>query len=134
VVIALVERGDQCLLGRQPGWPVGMYSAPAGFLEPGEVIEEAVRREILEETGIRVGAVSYASSQPWPFPSSLMIGCRAEALSTEITLDQQELADARWFSREEVRAAMAPGSPQGGLRVPGPISIAHALLRSWLRS
>jgi NAD+ diphosphatase len=132
VVIALVEHEDRCLLGCQPTWPAGMYSAPAGFLEAGETIEEAVRREILEETGIRVGQVRYHSAQPWPFPSSLMIGCLGEALSSEITLDHQELADARWFSRDDLRAALEAPGRGGGFFVPGRISIAHSLIRAWL--
>lgn len=132
VAIAVVTQGDRCLLGRGPGWPETMYSALAGFVETGETIEEAVRREILEESGIEVGAVRYVKSQPWPFPSSLMIGCIAEALSEEITIDQVELEDVRWFSRAEVRDAI-DGKP-GPLFVPPPFAIANHLMRAWVES
>jgi NAD+ diphosphatase len=132
VAIAVVAMGDRCLLGRGPGWPETMYSALAGFVETGETIEEAVRREILEESGIEVGAVRYVKSQPWPFPSSLMIGCIAEAESEEITIDPVELVDVRWFSLEEVRAAI-DGKP-GDLFVPPPFAIANHLLRAWAES
>lgn len=128
VVIAVVGRGERCLLGRGHAWPESMYSALAGYVEAGEALEEAVRREVLEETGVRVGAVRYLASQPWPFPSSLMIGFLAEAESEEIALDTAELADARWFSRDEVRRALAGA---GGLQVPPPFAIAHHLIRAW---
>ena len=130
VVIAVVARGDRCLLGRSSHWPDRMFSALAGFIEPGETIEEAVRREVHEEAAIEVGAVRYARSQPWPFPSSLMIGCLADATSDEITLDLAELEEARWFSRDAVRAALA-GS-DGDLVVPPPFAIAHHLMRMWV--
>lgn len=130
VAIAAVVRGDKCLLGRGPNWPDTMYSALAGFVEPGETIEEAVRREVHEESGVVVGAVRYIKSQPWPFPSSLMIGCVAEAESEEITIDHNELADARWFSLDEVRAALE-GKP-GPLFVPPPFAIANHLMRAWV--
>jgi NAD+ diphosphatase len=130
VVIMLVTRGNNCLLGRSPGWPEGMYSCLAGFVEPGETIEAAVRREVFEEAGVRVGKVDYLASQPWAFPSSLMFGCHGEALSEEITLDPDELEVARWVSREEVAAAAA------GLRddiLPARKgAIAHFLLRNWM--
>lgn len=125
VVIMLVTREDECLLGR--GRAYGNYSCLAGFLEPGETIEAAVRRETFEEAGIRVGAVRYLRSQPWPFPSSLMIGCQAEALTRDITIDTEELLDARWFPRAEVRQ-MLDGTHRDDLRVPPPLAIARHLL------
>jgi NAD+ diphosphatase len=130
VVIMLVTDGERCLLGRQKGWPGVMFSALAGFVEPGETLEEAVVREIHEEAGLRAGNVHYRFSQPWPFPASLMMGCFAEAFSTEITVDTVELEEARWFSRDEIRAAMA--APTATLMVPPPIAIAHHLLAAWL--
>ncbi len=129
VVIMLVLRGNRLLLGRSPGWPEGMYSALAGFVEPGETIEAAVRREVAEETGITVGAVRYLSSQPWPFPSSLMIGCVAEALDMQITLDA-ELDDALWVSREEMVEAFAGVHPT--IRAARPGSIARQMIGEWL--
>uniref|UniRef100_UPI00157652D7 NAD(+) diphosphatase n=1 Tax=Sphingomonas bacterium TaxID=1895847 RepID=UPI00157652D7 len=116
------------LLGRQPSWPAGRYSALAGFLEPGESIEEAVAREIGEEAGVRVRDVRYVASQPWPFPSQLMIACVAEALNDAIVLDANELEDARWFTRDEVRASLAGDGPFGA---PPPFAIAHTLLTRW---
>ena len=130
VVIMLATRGDRCLMGRQARFAPGMYSALAGFLEPGETIEEAVRREIMEEAGVRVGRVTYLASQPWPFPATLMIGCLAEALSEEIIVDYAELEDARWFSRSEVQEMLGGGHGEG-LGAPQPIAIARSLLRSW---
>jgi len=131
VVIMLAVRGDFCLLGRQPRFTKGMYSALAGFLEPGETIENAVRREIQEESGIFLGKVAYFASQPWPFPSSIMIGCIAEALSEEIQMDAAELEDCRWFSRNELKA-MFEGRHPDSFSVPQPIAIAHLLMRSWV--
>ncbi len=131
VVIMLAVDGDRCLMGRQPRFNKGMYSALAGFLEPGETIESAVRREILEEAGIEAGLVHYVASQPWPFPSSLMIGCLAEALTHEIVVDRTELEDARWFTRAEV-VAMLEGRHPEGLLPPNPVAIAHHLLRAWV--
>lgn len=131
VVIMLIRFGDRILLGRQARFPTGNYSCLAGFVEPGETIEDAVRRETFEEAGVRVGAVSYALSQPWPYPSSLMIGCIGEALADALTIDREELEDARWFSREEVAAMLADRHP-GGLRVPPPVAIAHHLVRIYL--
>ncbi|MCY4342233.1 MAG: NAD(+) diphosphatase [Gammaproteobacteria bacterium] len=131
VVIMLVTDGDRCLLG-QPHGPLvrtGMYSALAGFMDQGESIEEAVRREVLEEAGLTVGAVSYHSSQPWPFPSSLMIGCHGKALSTDIRIDPEEMADVRWFERGEVVRALDGAS--ASLKVPGAIAIAHHLIKDW---
>lgn len=126
-VIMLVLREGRALLGHAPRFPEGMYSTLAGFVEPGESLEEAVRREVAEETGVRVGAVSYHSSQPWPFPQSLMLGFHAEGLSEEIRFLDDELADARWFTRAECRAAEAHG-----FRLPGPDSIARRLIEDWL--
>lgn len=123
--------GDRCLLARQARFPPGMHSAIAGFVEPGETVEEAVRRETLEETGLLVGKVTYLASQPWPFPSSLMIGCLAEALTGEITLDLTELEAGRWFTREEARL-MLKGEHPDGLTAPIPIAIANTLLMAWL--
>ena len=131
VAIMLVARGERCLLGRQSRFVAGMYSCLAGFVEPGETIEAAVRRETFEEAGVRIGDVHYVASQPWPFPANLMIGCRAEALSDEIVVDRSELEDARWFARDEV-AAMLAGAHPDGLRGPVPVAIAHHLMRGWL--
>jgi len=126
-VIMLVLKDDRALLGHASRFPEGMYSTLAGFVEPGESLEEAVRREVAEETGVAVGAVSYHSSQPWPFPQSLMLGFHAEGLSEEITFHDAELADARWFTRAECRNAEAHG-----FRLPGPDSIARRLIEDWL--
>ena len=131
VVIMLVAHGERCLLGRQARFPTGMYSTLAGFVEPGETIEEAVRREIQEEAGIDCGAVGYIASQPWAFPASLMIGCVAEARTSEIVVDTSELEDARWFEREEVRAMFEKRHPRG-LMAPNRMAIAHHILRFWL--
>ncbi|HZH08761.1 MAG TPA: NAD(+) diphosphatase [Microvirga sp.] len=131
VVIMLVTRGDTCLMGRQPRFPEKMYSCLAGFLEPGETIEDAVRRETFEEAGIRVGAVRYLASQPWPFPANIMIGCVGEAISDDIDFDQDELEDARWFTKEDVRQ-MLDGTHEHFV-APAPIAIAHHLLREWVK-
>jgi NAD+ diphosphatase len=133
VVIMLAVDGERCLLGRQARFPKNMYSALAGFLEPGETVEEAVRREIREEAGIVCDEVRYLASQPWPFPASLMIGCLARAASFDITLDDEELEEARWFPREEVRAMYEKRHPDG-LLAPNPMAIAHHLLKFWLES
>jgi NAD+ diphosphatase len=130
VVIMLAVDGDDCLLGRQPRFPKGMYSALAGFVEPGETIEAAVRREIREEAGIACGAVRYFASQPWPFPASLMIGCFAQALSREVVIDRTELEDARWFSRAETQALLERRHHEG-LLAPIPMAIAHHLVKRW---
>ena len=119
-IIVLVAKGDRCVLGRQSSWPEGRYSTIAGFVEPGESLEDAVRREVYEETNIRVGDVRYHSSQPWPFPSSLMLGFIAEAASEKINLNDGELEDARWFSREELAS--------GDVGLPFRISIARRLV------
>jgi NAD+ diphosphatase len=129
VVIMLVRRGNRVLLGRSPGWPEGMYSALAGFVEPGETPETAVRREVFEETGIRLGAVRYIAAQPWPFPNSLMLGYLADALGDAIRLDH-ELEDARWLTREEVVAVAAGLHPE--VKAPRRGAIAHHLVQAWL--
>lgn len=131
VTIMLVEHEGRLLLGRQPRFPPRRFSALAGFVEPGESIEEAVAREVLEEAGVAVGQVSYVGSQPWPFPSSLMIGCHAEALGDELTIDRTELDEAGWFIRAEVEAAMR-GDEDAPFIAPPPQAIAHHLLKWWL--
>ena len=131
VTIMLVEHDGRLLLGRQPRFPPRRFSALAGFVEPGESIEEAVAREVLEEAGVKVGPVSYVASQPWPFPSSLMIGCYAQALDDALTIDTTELDEADWFTREEVAAAMA-GDEGGRFIAPPPHAIAHHLMQWWL--
>ena len=135
VVIMTVEHDDCLLLGRQPRFPQGRYSALAGFVEPGEAIEEAVAREVWEEAGVRVGKVCYVASQPWPFPASLMIGCHAMAMGRELTIDTTELDDARWFSRAQVAEAM-DAAEQGGegaaFVAPPRHAVAWHLLRHWL--
>ncbi len=132
VAIMLILDGDRCLLGQSQGRLAnsGMYSALAGFIDQGESIEEAVRREIQEEAGVIVGAVRYHSSQPWPFPSSLMIGCHGRALTSKIEIDPSEMADVRWFPRATVDAALRHEHPT--LRLPGPIAIAHHLIKAWV--
>jgi NAD+ diphosphatase len=126
-VIMLVVDGDRALLGRQPAWPQGRYSTLAGFVDPGESLEDAVVREVAEETGIRCTDVSYFGNQPWPLPQSLMIGFFARALSTEITVDGVEISDARWFTREQMRSEAEAGT----LRLPGGISISRSLIEAW---
>lgn len=130
VIMAVVDRADRILLGRQTGWPEKRFSTLAGFVEPGESLEAAVRREVAEEAGIVVGDVVYRGSQPWPFPSSLMVGFRASALSTEITVDGAELARARWWTREE----MALDLDTGELVLPPAVSIARRLIEDWYGS
>lgn len=131
VAIMVAIDGDNCLLGRSPRFLPGMYSALAGFIEPGETIEEAVRRETLEESGIQLGDVTYIASQPWPFVSSLMIGCHAQAITRDIAFDQVELEDCRWFSRDEIKAML---SDQHGdnLRAPPEMAIANRLIRAFV--
>ena len=131
VVIMLAEHEGRLLLGRQPQYPPGRYSALAGFLEPGESVEAAVARELHEEAGIEVTDVIYVASQPWPFPSSLMIGCHARALGAELTIDRTELDDARWFTREEIAAALK-GDPDAAFQPPPRFAIARTLLEHWL--
>jgi NAD+ diphosphatase len=133
VVIMLVTAGEKCLLGRQKQFPQGMYSCLAGFVEAAETIEDAVRREILEESGIRCTDVGYYMTQPWPYPSSLMIGCTARALNEDIVVDHTELEDARWFSRDEARLMLRREHPDG-LAGPHPFAIAHHLVGRWLHA
>jgi len=128
VAIMVVRHEGNILLGRQSSWKPGMYSALAGFVEPGETIEDAARREVFEESGVKVGAVRYVTSQPWPFLSNLMIGLVGEATSAEITLDEKELEDARWFSAAEARMMVARTHPDG-LYAANPYAIAHELVR-----
>lgn len=126
-VIVLVSHGDRCLLGRQPSWPPGMYSSLAGFVEPGESLEDAVIREVYEESGIVVGEIYYHSSQPWPFPASIMLGFSARATNDTITLHDDELEEARWFSRDE----LADSIHRGEVKTPTRVSIAYRLLEDW---
>lgn len=128
-VIMLVEHDGACLLGRQSGWPDGRYSTLAGFVEPGEALEDAVRREVAEETGVRVAGCDYHSSQPWPFPASLMLGFTAWAETREVSLRDGELADARWFTPREIVRAVRGGE----LTLSSPLSISHRLIADWLR-
>lgn len=133
VIIVVVSDGDRCLLGQSRRGRLNRtntYSALAGFVDQGESIEEAVAREVMEEAGIQVGQVHYHSSQPWPFPSSLMIGCHADAATTEINFDEEEMNDVRWFSRDEVSAALQGNND--ALNVPQPIAIAHHLIMAWV--
>ncbi len=137
VVIVLIIDGDRCLLVSGRGRPGSNYTCIAGFMEPGETVEEAVRREVREEAGVEVAAVRYHSSQPWPFPASLMLGCHAEAASELIAIDPEEIKDARWFDRADVARALAfaAGEIEGesGLDfgVPAPFTISHQLIRAW---
>lgn len=124
-VMVLVTRGDRCVLARQPGWPQGMYAVVAGFVEPGESVEDAARREVKEELGLDIENVRYFRSQPWPYPASLMIGFGAEALGDELVVDHEELEDARWFSRAEL------ANPVGFFYPPG-YSLAHYMIRAFL--
>jgi NAD+ diphosphatase len=133
VVIMLVEHEGRLLLGRQPHYPDERYSALAGFVEVGESIEAAVAREVAEEAGLEVRDVRYIASQPWPFPSSLMLGCFAEAIGGDVVIDTTELEDARWFTREEVRGALA-GDVRASFQPPPPTAIARTLLEHWLNA
>ena len=130
VAIMLVYKGDKCVMGqtlaRQNS---SFYSCLAGFMDQGESIEEGVRREVREESGLQIGKVTYHSSQPWPFPSSLMIGCHAEAISDEIVADPGEMSDVRWFTKEDVKLALE--DRLDGVNIPGPIAIAHHLIKAW---
>jgi len=132
VAIMLPVRGDHCLLGRSARFASRVYSALAGFIEHGETIEAAVRREIKEEAGVTCGRVTYLASQPWPFPMSLMIGCHAEALTDEIIIDREELEDARWFSRAECASILAGTHPE--VACPAPFAIAHWLIRAFVEA
>ncbi|ORX79647.1 hypothetical protein K493DRAFT_362527 [Basidiobolus meristosporus CBS 931.73] len=139
IVCTVSPQGDRILLGRQKSWPPGMYSCVSGFVEPGESLEEAARREVREETGIVLGPVTYHSSQPWPFPNCLMIGCIGKALSEDINLEDMELDEARWFSREEVIGglenpvdlSMKDSQPTTDLRLPPENAIAHHIIKAW---
>jgi|SRR6516164_7404771 NAD+ diphosphatase len=131
VVIMMVTHGDKCLLGRQQRFLPGMYSCLAGFVEAAETIEDAVRREVFEESGIRCTDVGYYMTQPWPYPSSLMIGCTARATNEDIVVDRVELEDVRWFDRDEARLMITRKHPDG-LAGPHPFAIAHHLLGRWL--
>lgn len=130
VVIMLITHGNSVLLGRSHGWPEGVYSLLAGFVEPGETVEAAVRREVFEESGIRVGEVSYLSSQPWPFPASLMLGCAGQALTKDITIDTDEIDDAIWVTRED--CALAFTGQHSHILPARNGAIAHFLLKHWL--
>jgi len=131
VVIMLAISGERCVLGRSRRFAPTMWSCLAGFAEPGESIEEAVRREVLEEAGIACGRVTYFASQPWPFPSSIMIGCHAQALSETLVVDREELEDARWFDRGELALMLKRQHPQG-LTTPPPVAIAHHIIRNFV--
>jgi NAD+ diphosphatase len=128
-IIAIIEHEGACLLGRQASWPQGRWSTLAGFVEPGESLEDAVRREVAEEAGVRVGEVRYHSSQPWPLPASLMVGFTGTALARDIDLRDGELADARWFTPEDIVAGLADGS----FATPSRLSVSYQLLAHWLR-
>ncbi|TFL18801.1 NAD(+) diphosphatase [Jannaschia formosa] len=130
VVIMLVTHGDRVLLGRSPAWPEGFFSCLAGFMEPGETLEAAVRRETWEETGVRVGPVRYLASQPWPFPGSLMLGAHGEAVDDRIEIDPEEIAEALWLDRSELMDVFAGTHPRIGAARKG--AIARFLLENWL--
>jgi NAD+ diphosphatase len=127
VIMLVVDDTDRALLGRQPRWPEGRYSTLAGFVDPGESLEAAVRREVAEEVGVEVGEVDYLGNQPWPFPASLMVGFFARALTTEILVDNEEITDARWFTREQMRTETEAGT----LLLPSGISISRTLIETW---
>lgn len=127
VIMAVVDDADRILLGRNASWPEGRFSTLAGFVEPGETLEDAVRREVAEEVGVAVGAVSYQASQPWPFPASLMVGCRAQATSTNVCVDADEIAVAQWYTRDSFTTDVH----EGRLRYPPVSSISHRLIEQW---
>lgn len=127
VIMLVTDGDDRALLGRQPRWPEGRFSTLAGFVDPGESLEDAVRREVAEEVGVEVGEVTYLGNQPWPFPASLMVGFFARALSTDIEVDAEEISEARWFTREQMRAEAEAGT----LLLPGRISISRTLIETW---
>ncbi|MHB8382599.1 MAG: NAD(+) diphosphatase [Candidatus Binataceae bacterium] len=130
VVIMLATDGEACLVGRGKQFPPGMFSALAGFVEPGETVEEAVRRELMEEASVKVGEVTYYATQPWPFPSSLMIGCFAQAKNRDVKADENEIAEVRWIERDTARKLIT-GKQVEGIRVPPPLAIAHHLIKTW---
>lgn len=127
VIMLVTDAEDRALLGRQPRWPEGRFSTLAGFVDPGESLEDAVRREVAEEVGVEVGEVTYLGNQPWPFPASLMVGFFARARTTAIEVDGDEISEARWFSREQMRAEAESGT----LLLPGSISISRTLIETW---
>jgi NAD+ diphosphatase len=127
VIMLVTDDADRALLGRHPGWPEGRFSTLAGFVDPGESLEDAVRREVAEEVGVVVDDVTYFGNQPWPFPSSLMVGFLAHAVTTEISVDGEEISDARWFTREQ----MLEEAEAGTLKLPGGISISRSLVEAW---
>ncbi len=127
VIMLITDEQDRALLGRQPSWPAGRWSTLAGFVEPGESLEDAVRREVLEESGVHVGSVAYVGSQPWPLPASLMLGFTGRATSTDIRVDDDELEAARWWSRDELREALATGE----VVIPAGVSISRSLVLGW---
>ena len=133
VIIIVVRHGSRILLGRQASWKAGMFSALAGFMEPGETIEDAARREVFEEAGIRVGAIHYVTSQPWPFPANIMIGLIGEALTSDITVDEKELEQARWFDGAVARLMLDRTHPDG-LWATNPMAIAHLLVSRALQT
>lgn len=132
VVITLITKDDKCLLGRQAVWPPGMYSCIAGFVEPGETLENAVRREAGEETGVEIGDVRYVASQPWPFPASIMLGFRADALTIDVHRNDNELEDCRWFSKDEIRTFGERNAEGPGFKLPNRWAIARFLIEGWL--
>ena len=132
VVIMLACHGDKALLGRGPHLPPNFFSALAGFMEPGETIEEAVARELMEEAGVTATSVEIVANQPWPWPSSLMVGCMAQVENTKLTLDEKEIDDARWFSKEDVKASLNGETPD--VLLPPAIAIAHDLIQHWLKN
>ena len=133
LAIMLPLLGDRCLVGRNKRFPPGLYSAFAGFVESGESMEEAVRRELMEEVNLKAGAVRYHASQPWPFPSSLMLGCYAEALSENFRIDENEIEDARWLSKAEARARLT-NKIEDEIKLPVTIAIAHHLIKDWVQA
>ncbi|WP_242927263.1 NAD(+) diphosphatase [Pontibacter vulgaris] len=126
-VIVLISEGDACLLGRQAMWAPGQYATLAGFLEPGETLEQAVAREAHEETGVALQSITYHSSQPWPFPGTIMVGFMATATSRSINVNYDELEDARWFTRQEIAESLQAGT----FRLPSPVSISYRLIQDW---
>ena len=133
VVIMLPIFEDKCLVGRNARFSGGLFSAFAGFVEPGETMEDAVRRELLEEVNLKIGNVRYFKSQPWPFPYSLMLGCYVEALTLDFRIDGEEIIDARWLTKDEARQRLV-GAGKDGTTMPAPIAIAHHLIRNWAES